>query len=144
MLKHFIHDCSALVYDHDNYLWVQNLEFLQKCCYKLSHLGCCAVTLDKQFLTFWMHWYFATSGTTCPVTQHHIPIDFNFPLFVWYLTLTLYKLSLLNFKHFSFTSVTFHISFSIDFWHLPSTIIVIVGMVNDETDQWNLHRVVAL
>ena len=45
--KHFTYNCSALAQDHDNYLCVQDLEFLLLCCYKLSLLRCCAVTLDK-------------------------------------------------------------------------------------------------
>jgi len=66
-------------------------------------------------------------------------------MFFSYLSLTIYEHSLLHFKHFSFTSVTFYIIFSVEFEHLPPTfIILIAGMVDDGVEQWNLQRVVAL
>ena len=72
---------------------------------------------------------------------HHIPLHFNFQMSVWYLSLTIYERLLLHFKYFSFSSVTFHIIFSVDFGHLPPTFnIIIAGMVDDGVEQWNLCR----
>ena len=86
---------------------------------QIKILECCVASLSKSSLeVLKVQWSFSAPGNTCPVTQHYIPVDFNHQQFD--ISVRLYR----NFCYLLLnTAVIFHVRFSTDFGHFPSTFI---------------------